>query len=111
MASVFYIKVGKLVKRGTLENLQAQISEKGVIIIPTFKNDGNSVIRPTASLSIFNSEGKSVAEISEIEPLPVLGNSVISQATLVDKELPPGIYTVKYKVDFQDGSRATEGVI
>lgn len=110
MASVFYIKVGKLSRRGSLENLQAEVSPNGVVVTPTLKNEGNSVLRPTASLKIFDADGKPAAELAEIDPLPVLGNSVISQATLLEKQLPPGIYTVKYKVDFQDGSRAIEGV-
>jgi hypothetical protein len=110
MASIFYIKVGKLTKRGSLENLQAEVSPKGIIVTPTLKNDGNTVLRPTASVKVFDSEGKSVAELPEIEPLPVLGKSVVSQTALLEKELPPGVYTVKYKVDFQDGSRAVEGV-
>lgn len=110
MASVFYIKVGKLSKRGSLENLQAEVSPKGIIVTPTLKNDGNSVLRPTASLKLFDAAGKPVVELAEIDPLPVLGNSVVSQATLVEKQLPPGVYTVKYKVDFQDGSRPIEGV-
>jgi hypothetical protein len=111
MASMFYIKVGRLEKRGTLENLQAEMSPQGVVVTPTLKNDGNSVVRPTASIKILNENGESVAELSDIEPLPILGKSQVSQATLVEKQLPPGIYTVKYKIDFQDGSRATEGVI
>lgn len=110
MASVFYVKVGKLSRRGSLENLQAEVSPKGIIVTPTLRNEGNSVLRPTASLKIFDSEGKPAAELPEIEPLPVLGNSVISQATVLERQLPPGTYTVKYKVDFQDGSRAIEGV-
>lgn len=110
MASMFYIKVGRLERRGTLENLEAQNSPKGVLVTPTLKNDGNSVIRPTASIKIFNASGDSVAEIAEIEPLPVLGKSFISQTMLIEKQLPPGTYTVKYKIDFHDGNRATEGV-
>lgn len=110
MASVFYIKVGKLTKRGSLENLQAEVSPKGIIVTPTLKNDGNTVLRPAASVKILDSEGNPVVELPEIEPLPVLGKSVVSQTTLLEKELPPGAYTVRYKVDFQDGSRAVEGV-
>ncbi|HEX9962196.1 MAG TPA: hypothetical protein VGB00_14785 [Pyrinomonadaceae bacterium] len=110
MASVFYVKVGKLSRRGTLENLQAEISPKGVVVTPTLKNEGNSVLRPTASLKLLDAAGKPVMEIAEIDPLPVLGNSVVSQTTLLEKQLPPGVYTVKYKVDFQDGSRPIEGV-
>jgi len=111
MASMFYIKVGRLEKRGTLENLQAEVSAKGIFVTPTLKNEGNSVVRPFASIKIFDSKGDSVAEITEIEPLPVLGKSTVSQAMLIEKQLPPGTYTVKYKVDFQDGNRATEGVV
>ena len=72
MASVFYIKVPNLTKRGTLENLQATVEPKGIVITPTLKNAGNSVIRPTASVKIMDSTGKTVAELPEIEPLPVL---------------------------------------
>jgi methionine-rich copper-binding protein CopC len=110
MASVFYIKVGKLTRRGSLENLQAQATPKGIVITPTLKNEGNSLLRPTASLKILDAEGKPVAEQAEIEPLPVLANSSVSQVLLLEKELAPGVYTVKYRVDFQDGSRPTEGV-
>ena len=110
MASIFYVKVGKLSRRGSLENLRAEISPKGILVTPTLKNEGNSALRPTASLKILDSKGNPAAELSEIEALPVLGNSVLSQATLLEKELPPGVYTVKYRVDFQDGSRPVEGV-
>lgn len=111
MASMFYIKVGKLEKRGTLENLQAQMSPKGILVTPTLKNEGNSFVRPTASIKIFDSKGDPVAELLDIEQVPILGKSFVSQATLIEKQLPPGTYTVKYKIDFQDGSRATEGVV
>jgi hypothetical protein len=111
MASVFYIKVPNLTKRGTLENLQAESSPKGIVVTPTLKNSGNSVIRPTASLKIADATGKIVVELPEIEPLPVLGNSEMSQPLVIDKVLPPGAYSVKYKIDFQDGGKATEGII
>jgi methionine-rich copper-binding protein CopC len=110
MASMIYIKVGRLEKRGTLENLQAETSPKGIVVTPTLKNEGNSVIRPTASIKIFDEKGSEVADISDFEPLPILAKSTISQATLIEKQLLPGTYTVKYKIDFQDGSRAVEGV-
>jgi len=110
MASMFYIKVGQLERRGTLENLQAEVSEKGIVVTPTLKNEGNSVVRPLASVKIFDADGKSVAELADVEPLPVLGKSLVSQSMLIERQLPPGAYTVKFKIDFQDGSRATEGV-
>lgn len=111
MASVFYIKVPNLTKRGTLENLQAESSPKGIIIKPTLKNAGNSVIRPTASVKIADSTGKIVAEFPEIESLPVLGGSEMTQSQLIENILQPGTYTVKYRIDFQDGGKATEGIV
>ncbi|MEJ7615934.1 MAG: hypothetical protein WKF30_02915 [Pyrinomonadaceae bacterium] len=111
MATVFYIKVSGLTRRGTLANLQAESSPKGIVITPTLKNEGNSVIRPAASVKIADSTGKIVAEVPGIEPLPVLANSETSQPLLIKNVLPPGSYSVKYKIDFQDGSKATEGIV
>ena len=110
MASVFYIKVGQLTKRGSLENLRAQINPKGIEITSTFKNAGNSAVRPTASIEIVDAAGKIVAALPQIEPLPILGNSQASQTLLVENRLPPGVYTVKYLVDFQDGAAPTQGI-
>lgn len=110
LASVFYIKVSKLTRRGSFENLLAEYTEKGVVITPILKNDGNSVIRPTASVKIVDASGKIVADIPEVAPLPLLGGSQTSQSLLIENSLQPGTYTVKYRIDFQDGGKATEGV-
>lgn len=110
MASVFYIKIGQVTRRGTLENLQAQADSKGITITPTLKNDGNSVIRPAASVKVLDAAGKIVAEIPEIEPLPVLGGSSTSQPIYLENTLQPGKYSVKYRIDFQDGGKPIEGV-
>ena len=110
MASVFYIKVPNLTRRGTLENLQAEVDSKGIVVTPTLKNEGNSVIRPTASVKITDATGKIVAELPEIEPLPILGGSLTSQPLFFENTLQPGTYTVKYRIDFQDGGKPTEGI-
>jgi methionine-rich copper-binding protein CopC len=34
----------------------------------------------------------------------------MSQAMRLENQLKPGNYTVKYRIDFQDGTNATEGV-
>ena len=77
---------------------------------PTLKNAGNSVIRPLASVKIFDTGGKVIADVPEIEPLPILAGSELNQAVLIEKALEPGNYTVKYHIDFQDGGKPTEGV-
>lgn len=110
MASVFYIKVSNLTRKGSFEDLYAESKPDGIMVTPTFKNEGNSMIRPTASVRVFDTDGKMVAEVPEIEPLPILAGSELSPSFLIDKVLAPGTYTVKYRIDFQDGGKATEGI-
>ena len=110
MASMFYITVPQTVRRGTLENLQATAGPQGITITPTLKNDGNSVIRPLSSVQIIDSRGRTLIELPEGESLPVLANSLLSKSLKIDKTLPPGTYTVKYRVDFQGNGKATEGI-
>jgi|GEM_PF-544873 len=110
MASMFYITVPQTVRRGTLENLQAKAGPAGITITPTLKNEGNSAIRPISSIQIADSRGRTLYELQEGETLPVLGGSSLSKALTIDKRLPPGTYTVKYKVDFQGNGKATEGI-
>lgn len=110
LATVFYIKVGSLERKGSFENLLAESSEKGIVVTPLLKNEGNSVIRPVASVSVFDADGKEVADIPESEIVPILGGGERSQPMLIEKMLAAGKYTVKYRVDFQDGRSKTEGV-
>jgi P pilus assembly chaperone PapD len=110
MAAMFYIMVPQLTRRGSLENLKATVDPKGIIVTPTLKNAGNSMIRPIASVKIIDSAGRAVAEMPEDESLPVLAGSELSQPLLIEKTLPPGTYTVRYRVDFQNGGKVTEGV-
>ncbi|MFL6331973.1 MAG: hypothetical protein ACJ754_01360 [Pyrinomonadaceae bacterium] len=110
MACVFYIKVPQLTRRGSLENLQASFDAAGVNVIPTLRNEGNSVLRPVSSAKVLDAAGRTVAELPEGDSLPVLGGAELSQKLRIEKPLQPGAYTVKYRIDFQDGSRTTEGV-
>ncbi|HJQ31211.1 MAG TPA: hypothetical protein VJ866_03480 [Pyrinomonadaceae bacterium] len=110
MACVFYIKVPQLTRRGSLENLQAAADADGVTVVPTLKNGGNSVLRPVSSAKVVDAAGRTVAELPEGESLPVLGGAELSQKLRIDKQLAPGAYSVRYRIDFQDGSRTTEGV-
>ena len=110
MASVFYIKVGTITRRGNLNYLYAESTPNGIVVTPTVKNEGNTMIRPLESLTIVDLDGRIVAEISDIDPLPVLAGSETAQAIRLDKNLPAGKYTVKCRVDFQDGTRPIEGI-
>jgi P pilus assembly chaperone PapD len=110
MACVFYVKVPQLTRRGSLENLQAAADAAGVTVVPTLKNGGNSVLRPVSSAKVLDAAGRTVAELPEGESLPVLGGAELSQKLRIEKQLAPGAYSVRYRIDFQDGSRTTEGV-
>lgn len=110
MASVFYIKVAKLTRAGSLDDLLAEATPDGIVVTPVMKNTGNSVIRPTASLTVLDEHGGIVADIPESETMPLLAASETAQPLRVSKALAKGKYLVKYRVDFQDGRAAVEGV-
>ena len=110
MAAAFYIKVPQLRRQGSLESLRAESKDDQIVVTPLLKNSGNSVVRPLTSLRVTDSTGVSVAELPQKESLPLLGGAELVQPLVVESRLAPGTYTVKYRVDFQDGSRPTEGV-
>jgi hypothetical protein len=110
MAAVFYIKVPQLRRLGSLESLRAETKDDQVIITPLLKNAGNSVIRPVTSLKVTNSSGVAVVDLPQKESIPVLGGAELIQPLVLETRLAPGTYNVKYRVDFQDGNRPTEGI-
>lgn len=110
MAAVFYIKVPQLRRLGSLESLRAETKDDQVIITPLLKNSGNSVIRPVTSLKVTNSSGVAVVDLPQKESIPVLGGAELIQPFVLETRLAPGTYNVKYRVDFQDGNRPTEGI-
>jgi hypothetical protein len=110
MAAVFYIKVPQLRRAGSLESLRAEATADQVVVTPLLRNAGNSVVRPLTSVKVTDSAGVSVAELPQKESLPLLGGAELAQPVVLETRLAPGTYTVKYRIDFQDGSRPTEGV-
>jgi P pilus assembly chaperone PapD len=110
MAAVFYIKVPQLRRRASLESLRAETKDDQIFVTPLLKNSGNSVVRPLTSLKVTDSTGLAVAELPQKESLPLLGGAELVQPLVLESRLAPGTYSVKYRVDFQDGSRPTEGV-
>ena len=110
MAAVFYIKVPQLRRAGSLESLRAEATANQVVVTPLLKNAGNSVVRPLTSLKVTDNAGVAVAELPQKESLPLLGGAELAQPVVLETRLAPGTYTVKYRIDFQDGSRPTEGI-
>ena len=110
MAAVFYIKVPQLRRQGSLESLKVEASAQELTVTPLLKNVGNTVIRPLTSLKVMNAAGVAVLELPPAESLPLLGGSELSEPLVLQARLAPGTYTASYRVDFQDGSRPTEGV-
>lgn len=109
MTALFYIMVPRLTKMGTLHNVAAQMSEQGIVVIPTLRNDGNSHLRPIHSVQIVDGAGAVVAELPESESLPVLAGAEIRHPLVIQKSIPPGTYSVRYRIDFKDGNPITEG--
>lgn len=109
MAALFYVMVPRLTRRGSLLNVAAQVSDQGIVVIPTLRNEGNSHLRPLHSVKIVDGSGAVVAELPESESLPVLAGAKISHALVIQKSIPPGTYSVRYRIDFKDGSPITEG--
>jgi hypothetical protein len=110
MASLFYIKVAGLTREGSFEDLYAATLPEGIVVTPVLRNTGNSVVRPTASLQVIDGEGRAVAGLPEIETLPILAGSEIARPVLIERTLAAGKYTVRYRVDFQDGRPTVEGL-
>jgi hypothetical protein len=110
MAAVFYIKVPQLHRQGSLESLHAEATGDQLVVTPLLKNAGNSVVRPLTSLKVTDSSGVSVVELPQKETLPLLGGAELIQPMVLKTRLSPGTYSVKYRIDFQDGSRPTEGI-
>ena len=110
MAAVFYIKVPQLRRQASLESLRAEATADQVVVTPLLKNAGNTVIRPLTSLKVTDASGVAVAELPQKESLPLLGGAELGQPLVLETRLAPGTYNVKYRVDFQDGSRPTEGI-
>ncbi|MFL6275849.1 MAG: hypothetical protein ACJ74G_11740 [Blastocatellia bacterium] len=109
MAALFYIIVPDLTRKGSLENLKAVADDEGLTVVPTIKNTGNSRIRPQHSIKVVDARGAVIAEMPEIESLPILAASTVSRALHIEKLIPPGSYSVVYRVDFKDGSPVVEG--
>jgi hypothetical protein len=109
MAAVFYIMVPQLTHDGSLRNLKAEPSDKGLIVTATLKNEGNSHLRPVHSVKIVDRADRVVAELPESESLPLPGGSEISFPLLIERAIPPGAYSVQYRVDFRKGGAITEG--
>lgn len=103
LASIFYIMVPDLTRKPSLENLRAEASEKSVVVTPSFKNEGNSHVRPVCSIKVVDQAGVIVAEMSNIELLPVLATSEIDIPVMVDVSLGEGSYQVRCRVDFGYG--------
>jgi hypothetical protein len=61
-------------------------------------------------LKVTDNAGVAVAELPQKESLPLLGGAELLQPFVLETRLAPGTYNVKYRVDFQDGNRPTEGI-
>ena len=103
LASLFYIMVPDLKRKGALDNLKAEATDKAVMVTARLKNIGNSRIRPVCSARVTDLAGMVVAEIENLEPLPLLGGNEMDMPVMFQKVLPSGTYTVQFRADFGEG--------
>lgn len=109
LAAVFYIMVPTLNQDGSLDNLKAEANDKVVVVTPVLKNKGNTHVRPIYSIKLLDKNGAVVADYPETESLPVLAGSETEIPVLIEKSLPAGNYSVKYRVKFSENGPVTEG--
>ena len=109
LAAVFYIMVPNLTKKGSLASLTSEAVESGIAVTPRLENSGNSHIRPSYSIKVFDQRGTTILETAETESLPVLANSQMEMPVTIEKRLPAGNYSIRYRVRFDDGGPVTEG--
>lgn len=110
LAAVFYVIVPPLTAKGAVTALEATPTPDGLVIRPTLKNEGNTRLRPVQSWQLVDAAGTVVAEQAPSEGYPVIAGAQYRPTFKVDKRLPPGEYSVRYRVDFKDGTgKVVEG--
>jgi hypothetical protein len=109
LAAVFYIMVPNLTQKASLENLKVEAMDRGVVVTPRLRNEGNSHVRPVYSIKLVDHTGDTLAEVPETEALPVLAGSEMEMPLLIEKALPAGNHSVRYRVRFSEGGTVTEG--
>ena len=110
LAAVFYVMIQPLTHQGSLTALEATATPAGITLTPTLHNEGNSHLRPVQSFEILDGAEQVVASQAKSETYPVLGGTDYRPALKLDRALPPGEYSLRYHVDFRDGSnKVVEG--
>lgn len=109
LAAVFYVMVPTLTQDASLENLKAEATEKALIVTPRLRNKGNTHVRPIYAIKLLDQSGVAVAECPETEALPVLADSETEIPLTIEKTLPAGSYSVRYRVKFSENGPVTEG--
>ncbi|HYP27489.1 MAG TPA: hypothetical protein VE262_12295 [Blastocatellia bacterium] len=110
MGAIFYVMVPELARKPALENLKAEMGQKGILVTPRLTNQGNSHVRPLHSIQVTDRAGAVVAELSDVESIPVLAGKELEAPVLIEQSLPEGSYSVRYRVRFGEREALTEGV-
>jgi hypothetical protein len=109
LGAMFYIMVPNLTQNASLENLKVNAMENGLVVIPRLKNEGNTHVRPVYSLKVLDQTGGTIADVPETESLPVLAGSELEMPLFIERVLPTGVHSVRYRVKFSETGALTEG--
>jgi hypothetical protein len=102
LGTILYVLVPNIVRKGDLSSLNANVEADKVVVKPVLKNVGNAHLRPNQSVEIKNAAGETVAETKPEDTPVLLPDSELDLRLEFPAKLPPGQYTVTYKVDFKD---------
>ncbi len=109
LAAIIYVMVPPLTTKGSLTALDAQIAPTQITVQPVLRNEGNTRVRPTQSLDLLDAQGTVIHSATIGSNTPILANSELQPTLTLEKLPPPGEYSLRYRVDFHDGSKVIEG--
>lgn len=109
LAAIFYVMVPPLTTKGALTGISAELKGPQLLVMPTLQNEGNTRLRPDHTLQLVNAKDEVLFESTAKSSTPVLAGATYQPVLTIDKLPPPGEYTLRYRVDFKDGSKVIEG--
>jgi hypothetical protein len=110
VAALIYVMVPTLTRELALTNLTATGDARGLVVVPTLSNGGNTHVRPLHTIEVLDAAGVVVAQTAAADRGSVLGHSSASPSFRLDAALAPGTYSVRYRADARDGGRILEGL-
>jgi len=111
LGTILYVLVPNVVRKGDLSSLSADAEAGKVVVKSVLKNMGNAHVRPNHQVEIKNAAGETVAETKPEDTPVLLPDSELDLQIELPVKLPPGEYTLVYKIDFRDEKAVQVGKV